>query len=237
MLVLALCYLDADLFYIPPLFRTLHCAAPHWQWCRVRSIKPATGKVVVHVCPSTHMDPGWFQTADQLYEDLFKETITNVSAALLANSNRTFLAEITVVWAMFVGETGEAGRAALSKLVAENRLEFAGGGWVQPVRHPPLPTPSLPKEKKKSCKHCAFCVSSCYARRRPWRSVFFCINSVSTCMKAAAAAGGWVGGWAVGSLHFLLLLLFPDTALHRTHATTPWLLRARRTRQSHASRT
>ena len=201
MLVLALCYLDADLFYIPPLFRTLHCAAPHWQWCRVRSIKPATGKVVVHVCPSTHMDPGWFQTADQLYEDLFKETITNVSAALLANSNRTFLAEITVVWAMFVGETGEAGRAALSKLVAENRLEFAGGGWVQPVRAPPPPPPTphsppppFQKRKKKSCKHCAFCVSSCYARRRPWRSVFF-VYKFGIDMYESCRCRRWMGGW------------------------------------------
>ena len=113
----------------------------------------------------------------------------------------------------------------------------AGEGPPATPAHPHSPPPPFQKRKKKSCKHCAFCVSSCYARRRPWRSVFFCINSVSTCMKAAAAAGGWVGGWAVGSLHFLLLLLFPDTALHRTHATTPWLLRARRTRQSHASRT
>ena len=100
------------------------------SWKRV--VVPASGPVTVHVCPSTHMDPGWMQTVDQLYESLFKMTVTNVSAALVANPQRTFLAEITVVWAMYVGELGEEARAALTSLVAEGRLEFAGGGWVQP---------------------------------------------------------------------------------------------------------
>lgn len=92
----------------------------------------ATGPVTVHICPSTHMDPGWFETVDRLYEVLFKETVTNVSAALRKNPARTYTAEITVIWAMYVGELGAAGREDLSALVAEKRLEFAGGGWVQP---------------------------------------------------------------------------------------------------------
>ena len=100
------------------------------SWVRYQA--PATGRITVHVCPSTHMDPGWFQTADQLYEQLFKQTVTNVSAALAANPERTFLAEIAVVWAMYVGELGLPARTALSKLVADGQLEFAGGGWVQP---------------------------------------------------------------------------------------------------------
>lgn len=37
---------------------------------------------------------------DQLYETLFKETCTNVTAALLANPARTYAAEITVRWPM-----------------------------------------------------------------------------------------------------------------------------------------
>lgn len=50
---------------------------------------PPPHNVTVHICPTTHMDPGWFQTVDELYEQLFKASITNVTSALEANPTRT----------------------------------------------------------------------------------------------------------------------------------------------------
>ena len=97
-------------------------------WMRPVAPTPIT----VHVCPSTHMDPGWFSTVDELYETTFKWTVLNVTAALQQNPARTHAPEIAVIWAMFVGEFGAAGRDALRALVAGRQLEFVGGGWVQP---------------------------------------------------------------------------------------------------------
>ena len=63
------------------------------------------------------------RTVDTLYENLFRHTITNVTRQLAANSSRTFVAEIAVVWAMFVGELGDEALAALRPLVASGQLE------------------------------------------------------------------------------------------------------------------
>ena len=101
------------------------------QWVRPPA-PPPPRRITVHVCPSTHMDPGWFQTVDTLYENLFRHTITNVTQQLALNASRTFVAEIAVVWGMYVGELGAAALAQLRPLVAGGQLEFAGGGWVQP---------------------------------------------------------------------------------------------------------
>lgn len=84
---------------------------------------PPPRAITVHVCPSTHMDPGWFQTVDDLYEGLFRHTITNVTRQLGLNAARTFTAEIAIVWGMFVDELGDEALAALRPLVASGQLE------------------------------------------------------------------------------------------------------------------
>ena len=98
------------------------------QWQRV----PPSRKITVHVAPSSHLDPGWFQTVDDLYEDLFRFTILNVTAALELNPSRTYASEITSIWAMFVGEFATVGRTRLKSLISSKQLEFCGGGWTQP---------------------------------------------------------------------------------------------------------
>lgn len=60
-------------------------------WARMR---PAGDAIVVHVSPSVHMDPGWMDTETTLYRTLFKPSIANVTAALLANPNRTHVPEV-----------------------------------------------------------------------------------------------------------------------------------------------
>ena len=98
-------------------------------WVRMR---PAGDKIIVHLCPSVHMDPGWMDTLSVLYSTLFKPSISNVTAALLANPNRTHVPEIAVLWAMYWAEADEATRDSLRLLVRRGQLEFAGGGWSQP---------------------------------------------------------------------------------------------------------
>ena len=98
-------------------------------WSRLR---PANATLTVHVCPTSHEDPGWFQTLDELYETLFRWTISNVTAALSADPRRTFVPEISVIVAMYYEEADAASRSALRAMVAAGQVEFAGGGWVQP---------------------------------------------------------------------------------------------------------
>jgi len=98
------------------------------QWQRI----PPSRRITVHVSPSTHMDPGWHVTADDLYEELFRFTVLNVTSGLESNPTRTYAAEITAIWAMFVGEFGKIGRTRLQSLISSQQIEFCGGGWTQP---------------------------------------------------------------------------------------------------------
>jgi hypothetical protein len=92
-------------------------------------VEASASTITVHVCPSTHMDPGWMATVDELYNDYFRETINNVTKSLGENPSRTYSAEIAVIWAMHAAEVGPE---ALRRFVASGQLQFVGGGWVQP---------------------------------------------------------------------------------------------------------
>jgi hypothetical protein len=92
------------------------------EWARVQPNRP----VMVHVCPQAHIDPGWFQTVDQLFDSLFQYVISNVTTALAANQERTFAAEIAVIWGMFWAEANTTTQSLIRELVSNGQLEFTG---------------------------------------------------------------------------------------------------------------
>ncbi|XP_050358334.1 lysosomal alpha-mannosidase-like, partial [Nymphalis io] len=102
---------------------------------------PATkdGALNVHVIPHSHMDAGWVKTFDEYYYG----TKTSVSSAnvqliyhsvlseLLHDKRRKFtFSETAYFWRWWKEQRGTT-RATFRSLVAEGRIEFAGGGWVQ----------------------------------------------------------------------------------------------------------
>jgi hypothetical protein len=94
---------------------------------------PPKGQLThVHFAPHSHMDPGWFQTVDDLYETLFKGVVEDVVASLAASPQRTFAAEHAVIFAMYYSTANASQQALMRAHVARGALEFTGGGWVQP---------------------------------------------------------------------------------------------------------
>ncbi|XP_068622155.1 lysosomal alpha-mannosidase-like [Battus philenor] len=97
------------------------------------------GALNVHLIPHSHMDAGWVKTYDEYYYG----TRTSVSTAnvqliyhsvlseLLHDKRRKFTFSETVYFWRWWKEQRPATRATFRALVAEGRVEFAGGGWVQ----------------------------------------------------------------------------------------------------------
>ncbi|XP_064076019.1 lysosomal alpha-mannosidase-like [Vanessa tameamea] len=97
------------------------------------------GALNVHVIPHSHMDAGWVKTFDEYYYG----TKTSVSSAnvqliyhsvlseLIHDKRRKFtFSETAYFWRWWKEQRGTT-RATFRSLVAEGRIEFAGGGWVQ----------------------------------------------------------------------------------------------------------
>ncbi|CAK1546529.1 unnamed protein product, partial [Leptosia nina] len=97
------------------------------------------GALNVHIIAHSHMDAGWVKTFDEYYYG----TKTSVSTAnvqmifhsvlseLLHDKRRKFtFSETAYFWRWWKEQRG-ATRATFRTLVAEGRIQFAGGGWVQ----------------------------------------------------------------------------------------------------------
>ncbi|CAH4036337.1 unnamed protein product [Pieris brassicae] len=97
------------------------------------------GALNVHVIPHSHMDAGWVKTFDEYYYG----TKTSISTAnvqmiyhsvlseLLHDKRRKFtFSETAYFWRWWKEQRGST-RATFRSLVAEGRIQFAGGGWVQ----------------------------------------------------------------------------------------------------------
>ncbi|CAH2101690.1 unnamed protein product [Euphydryas editha] len=97
------------------------------------------GALNVHIIPHSHMDAGWVKT----FDDYYYGTKSSVSSAnvqliyhsvlseLLHDKRRKFtFSETAYFWRWWKEQRGTT-RATFRSLVAEGRIEFAGGGWVQ----------------------------------------------------------------------------------------------------------
>ena len=93
---------------------------------------PPPAPMHIHLCPHSHLDPGWYQTVDQLYEATFKGIVEGVISGLALDPSRTFAAEHAIIFAMYYERTNATMRALMKSHVARGALEFTGGGWVQP---------------------------------------------------------------------------------------------------------
>ncbi|KAH8389461.1 hypothetical protein KR200_005988, partial [Drosophila serrata] len=100
---------------------------------------PATkpNMINVHLVPHSHDDVGWLKTVDQYYYGTHNEIqpagvqyiLDTVIEELLKDSSRRFIQVETFFFAKWYSEQTEIVQKAVKKLVAEGRLEFAGGAW------------------------------------------------------------------------------------------------------------
>ncbi|XP_017121037.1 lysosomal alpha-mannosidase isoform X1 [Drosophila elegans] len=91
----------------------------------------------VHLVPHSHDDVGWLKTVDQYYYGSQNKIqhagvqyiLDTVVEELLKDSKRRFIQVETFFFAKWYAEQTETVQRAVKKLVAEGRLEFAGGAW------------------------------------------------------------------------------------------------------------
>ena len=108
---------------------TLQWSASAWD----RSAPPPPpARVHIHLCPHSHMDPGWMSTFEELYEATFKGIVEGVLGGLASDASRTFAAEHAIIFATYYERGNASVRALMQAHVARGALEFTGGGWVQP---------------------------------------------------------------------------------------------------------
>ncbi|KAH8341301.1 hypothetical protein KR059_002196, partial [Drosophila kikkawai] len=106
---------------------------PSFQSC------PATkpNMINVHLVPHSHDDVGWLKTVEQYYYGSHNNIqhagvqyiLDTVIEELLKDSSRRFIQVETFFFAKWYSEQTEIVQRCVKKLVAEGRLEFAGGAW------------------------------------------------------------------------------------------------------------
>jgi len=86
----------------------------------------------VFVVPHAHCDPGWIKTFDDYFRSQTSGILTSVHRALKKDKRRKFIwAEISY-FEWWWREQDAATQEETRRLVADGRLEFVTGGWVQP---------------------------------------------------------------------------------------------------------
>ncbi|KAK9786492.1 hypothetical protein WJX73_000911 [Symbiochloris irregularis] len=97
------------------------------------------GKLNVHLVPHTHDDVGWLKTVDQYYfgsrQDIqlagVQYVLDTVIPSLVANKDRSFIYGEIAFFVRWWFEQTDTIKDAVRQLVAEGRLEFVNGGYVQ----------------------------------------------------------------------------------------------------------
>ncbi|XP_038219796.1 lysosomal alpha-mannosidase-like [Zerene cesonia] len=97
------------------------------------------GALNVHIIAHSHMDAGWVKTFDEYYFGTKTAISTanvqliyhSVLSELLHDKRRKFtFSETAYFWRWWKEQRGGT-RSTFKSLVAEGRVQFAGGGWVQ----------------------------------------------------------------------------------------------------------
>ncbi|XP_034666350.1 lysosomal alpha-mannosidase [Drosophila subobscura] len=99
--------------------------------------KTKSNAINVHLVPHSHDDVGWLKTVDQYYygsknniqQAGVQYILDTVVEELLKNSKRRFIQVETSFFSKWYSEQTGTIKKAVKKLVAEGRLEFAGGAW------------------------------------------------------------------------------------------------------------
>lgn len=96
-------------------------------------------RLQVHIVPHSHDDAGWLKTFDQYYYGLRQDIqpaavqviLDSVVEQLTQDANRRFTFAEMAFFMKYWSSLGESSRNQVSKLVAEDRLNFVNGGYVQ----------------------------------------------------------------------------------------------------------
>lgn len=85
----------------------------------------------VFVAPHSHCDAGWTSTFEQYYDEKVRDILNSITDELWNNASKVFnWAEIGYLNRWW--QDGDKTRQTrFSHLVAQGRIVFAGGGWVQ----------------------------------------------------------------------------------------------------------
>ena len=96
-------------------------------------------RLQVHIVPHSHDDAGWLKTFDQYYygsrQDIQTAAVQlildSVVDELKRDASRRFTFAEMAFFMKYWSNLGEMSRKEASKLVAEGRLNFVNGGYVQ----------------------------------------------------------------------------------------------------------
>jgi lysosomal alpha-mannosidase len=91
----------------------------------------AASEKAVFLAPHSHCDAGWITTFERYYEKRVRDILNTVTDVLWSNASSVFnWAEIGFLNRWW--QDGDTTRhARFTQLVAQGRIVFAGGGWVQ----------------------------------------------------------------------------------------------------------
>ena len=87
-------------------------------------------KIIVHVLPHSHDDPGWIKTVKEYFEGSIIPILDNTIQSLLENPKRTFIYSEMAFFKPWYEMQKEETKNALKQLIKEGRFEFVNGGWV-----------------------------------------------------------------------------------------------------------
>ncbi|XP_065303075.1 lysosomal alpha-mannosidase-like isoform X1 [Dermacentor albipictus] len=106
----------------------IHAANP----CELKGC-PASkpGYINVHVLSHSHIDAGWLQTVDVIYETYAAAIYDTTTFALVQKPSRRFVSAENVFFARWWRQKPAQIKDSVRQLVLSGRLQFVGGGWTQ----------------------------------------------------------------------------------------------------------
>ena len=91
----------------------------------------SSSRLMVHVTPHSHCDPGWLQSFEGYYSGEVASILSSVMDELVVDPRRRFVwAEISF-FMRWLETQPEGMKHTVRRLVQSGQLEFVGAGWVQ----------------------------------------------------------------------------------------------------------
>ncbi|KAL1440214.1 hypothetical protein MTO96_009522 [Rhipicephalus appendiculatus] len=89
------------------------------------------GYINMHVLSHSHMDVGWLQTVDEIYNSMVKQIYNSTIRGLAQNFQRRFVAAESAYFSRWWNEQSNDVKQMVRDMVNSGQLQFVGGGWVQ----------------------------------------------------------------------------------------------------------
>ncbi|XP_077497606.1 lysosomal alpha-mannosidase-like [Amblyomma americanum] len=93
--------------------------------------KHKPGHINMHVLSHSHLDAGWIEPLDTIYENSVRLIYNTSLDALSQNPNRRFVSAENIYFSRWWREQPSDIKNTVRDFVQSGRLQFVGGGWVQ----------------------------------------------------------------------------------------------------------